>query len=147
VINNPLDPTAFVIPLSTGEQIGADAAGYSWLGNITGGNIFTAARDGGIIGQPPLTVGYFTGLEYAYFGFRFEQDNETYYGWARVGCPVVGINAGWIYDYAYQTSPNTPIMAGAVPEPSTWALLGLGMAWFCVSKIKSGLRWKTARCF
>ena len=124
--NNPLDPTALVVPLSAGQQIGADAAGYNWLGNILGGDIFTAARDSGIIGQPPLTVGYFTGLESAYFGFQFQQDAETYYGWARVGCPLAGLNAGWIYDYAYETSPNTPIFAGVVPEPSSWALFIVG---------------------
>jgi hypothetical protein len=31
--NNPLDPTAFVIPLSAGQQIGSDAAGTT--GSVT----------------------------------------------------------------------------------------------------------------
>jgi hypothetical protein len=125
---NPLDPTAFVIPLSSGQEIGPDAAGYNWLGNVLGGDIFTAARDGGIIGQPPLTIGYFTGLESAYLGFEFQQDAATYYGWMRVGCPLTGINVGWVYDYAYETTPDTPIAAGAVPEPSSLALLAAGVA-------------------
>jgi hypothetical protein len=130
VLNNPLDPTTFPIPLSAGTEIGSDAAGYSWLGDILGGDILTASIGSGIIGEPFLTDGYFTGLESAYLGFDFQQDGETYYGWVQLGCPVVGLNAGWIYDYAYETTPNTPITAGAVPEPSTWALLVFGGAFY-----------------
>jgi hypothetical protein len=125
ITSNPLDPTMFPIPLSAGTEIGADAAGYSWLGDVGGGGELTVARDGATVGQPPLTEGYFTGLESAYLGFDFQQGGETYYGWAQIGCPVVGLNVGWIYDYAYQTLPNTSIFAGEVPEPSTLALLAL----------------------
>ena len=72
-----------------------------------------------------MTMGYFTGMESAYIGLQFQIAGQTYYGWARAGAPVVGINGGWIYDYAYETVPNTPILAGEgeVPEPSTVALL------------------------
>src|ERR1017187_275882 len=134
VLNNPLDPTTFPIPLSAGTEIGPDAAGYSWLGDILIGDIFTAAIDGETIGDPLLTIGYFTGLESAYLGFDFQQGGETYYGWAQVGCPVIGLNVGWIYDYAYETIPNTPIAAGAVPEPSTWGLFMLGATLFFVKR-------------
>jgi hypothetical protein len=109
-------------PFTAGTEIGPSAAGYGWFG----GGLLTAAIDGGIIGQPPLTVGYFTGLESAYLGFRFQQNSETYYGWARVGCPIPELNVGWVYDYAYETTPNTLIMAGEVPEPSTVALILIG---------------------
>jgi hypothetical protein len=122
----PNTPAAFPIPLTYGQQIGPGAAGYSWLGNIEGGDTLTASRDSGIIGQPPLTVGYFTGVESAYIGLQFQDNGQTYYGWARAGAPVVGINGGWVYDYAYETSPNTPILAGQVPEPSTVSLGVLG---------------------
>ena len=129
--NNPLDPTSFVVPLSAGQQIGPDAAGYNWLG----GGLFTASIGSGVIEDPFLTIGYFTGLQSAYLGFDFQQNGETYYGWAQVGCPISGLNVGWIYDYAYETTPNTPIVAGAVPEPSTWALLAAGATFlFCRRK-------------
>lgn len=131
VLNNPSDPTTFPIPLSAGTEIDSGAAGYGWLGNILGGDVLTASIGSGIIGEPFLTDGYFTGLESAYLGFDFQQSGETYYGWVQVGCPVVGLNAGWIYDYAYETSPNTPIVAGAVPEPCTSLLLiGGGLLFF-----------------
>jgi hypothetical protein len=42
--------------------------------------------------------------------------------------------AAWIYGWAYETEAGVPIFAGAtgaVPEPSTLALLGLGL--FAVS--------------
>jgi hypothetical protein len=62
--------------------------------------------------NPFLSVGYFTGLESAYMGFSFQQAGQTYYGWVRVGCPISGLNVGWVYDYAYETAPNTSILAG-----------------------------------
>jgi hypothetical protein len=111
--NNPNDPTAFPMPLTAGQQIGPGAAGYSWLGNILGGDTLTAARASGIIGQPNLTVGYFTGLEQGYIGLQFQQNGQTYYGWVSAGAPYIGINGGWIYNYAYSTIPNAPIIAGA----------------------------------
>jgi hypothetical protein len=133
----PQTQAAFPVPLAAGQQIGPDAAGYSWLGNILGGDTLTASRDSGTIGEPFLTIGYFTGVESAYIGLRFQDAGQTYYGWARAGAPVVGINGGWIYDYAYETVPNTPILAGegAVPEPRTLSLLLVsGAAFWLVRK-------------
>jgi hypothetical protein len=113
----------WVVPLAAGTEIGPDAAGYNW----TSGGLLSAATDGGIIGGPPLTAGYFVDVESAYMGFDFQQDGQTYYGWMDVGSPYAFPTGtlGWIYDYAYETLPDTPIAAGAVPEPSTWALLAM----------------------
>jgi hypothetical protein len=108
----------WLVPLPTGTVIGPAAAGYNWFASSS---LITSARD-------TVTSGYFTDLESAYLGFQFQQNSETYYGWARIGCPVSGLNAGWIYDYAYVTTPNTPIMAGAVPEPSTTMLIILAVS-------------------
>jgi hypothetical protein len=108
----------FVIPLAAGQQIGPDAQGYTWM-QYPAGLILTASADLG-------TVGLFTGLESAYLGLQFQQAGQTYYGWVRVGAPFAGQNGGWLYDYAYETTPDTPILAGAVvPEPtsiSVWLL-------------------------
>jgi hypothetical protein len=116
---------AFVVPLDSLSPIGADPGGFDWTrhGSPSDGLVpsstFTACVDIGCIGL-------FTGLESAYAGLQFQIDGQTHYGWARVGAPLGGLNGGWIYEYAYDTRPGVPILAGAVPEPSTWALLGLG---------------------
>jgi len=118
VRSGPNDLGGLVVPLKQGQKIGSDALGYewlaaddSWLGPV--GSTFTASRASGVIGQPFLTVGYFTGVESAYAGLQFQLAGETHYGWVRVGAPMIGFNGGWIYDFAYETRPNTPILAGA----------------------------------
>jgi hypothetical protein len=118
----------WAIPLQAGALISGDPGQYEWASE---GSLLTASRDGGV--GSPLTIGYFSGLESAYLGFQFQQSGQTYYGWVRAGAPLPFLNGGWVYDYAYQTVPNTPIFAGegAVPEPSTLALLLVfgGTAW------------------
>lgn len=113
----------FGVPLTAGELIGSDAAGYTWI-----------PVSSGVVLQSTLSLsgdsGLFTGVESAYLGLQFQQDGTTYYGWARIGSPY-GYNGGWLYDYAYETSPDTPILTGAVPEPSTFALFGVGCAMLC----------------
>jgi hypothetical protein len=114
---SPPDMRSLAVPVSAGQQIGPDALG-EWVSDSLGSGFTTA------MGR--VTIGYFTGLASAYVGLQFQMDGQTYYGWARVGAPVIGYNAGWLYDYAYETVPNTPILAGQVPEPSTGALIALG---------------------
>jgi len=112
---------SFAVPLSYGQEIGPDAQGYTWVptdGGAYFGSLLTAARSSDTVGEGPLLFGYFTGIEYAYIGLRFQQEGRTYYGWARAGAPLIGFNGGWIYDYAYATTPNKPIAAG-VGVPST----------------------------
>ncbi len=60
-----------------------------------------------------------------YAGFRFAAADGTHYGWVQLS-----VNAG-IIDFtnaAYQTTPNTAIVAGAVPEPGSMAALAAGAA-------------------
>jgi hypothetical protein len=104
-------------PLSGGALIGPDTGtNYTWIGHdpVLGGLVLATERDSGTIGSPILFTGPFAGITAAYIGLQFYSDNQVYYGWVRVGAPAT-INGGWIYDYAYQTQPNTPILAGAVP--------------------------------
>ena len=107
----PNDPSPFVIALGENELIGPDAAGCSWLGNILGGDTLVACRDIGCIG-------YFTDVESAYIGLEFQEGGQTYYGWVRAGALLSFLNGGWVYDYAYETVPDTPIHAGEVRCPS-----------------------------
>ncbi len=67
-----------------------------------------------------------------YVGIQFFAADGLHYGWIRV---LGGFeNDGTILDYAYNTVPGQSISAGAVPEPSTWALLGLGA--FCLWRFR-----------
>ena len=119
----------FAIPLTAGQQIGPDAQGYAWM-QYPAGLILTANADFG-------PIGLFTGLESAYLGLQFQQANQIYYGWLRIGAPFAGQNGGWLYDYAYETVPNTPIVAGqGVPEPSTASLCILAASAVCFRQIR-----------
>jgi hypothetical protein len=127
--------TTFVVPLDSLSPIGADPVPFDWTRHgspsqgLTPWSVFTASVNIG-------SIGLFTGVESAYTGLQFQLGGRTHYGWVRVGAPIAGANGGWIYDYAYETRPDTPILAGAVPEPSTWVLLVTGgfLFWFCGRK-------------
>ncbi len=72
--------------------------------------------------------GPFAGLD-GYLGIRFLIGSELHYGWIHLNCVFSGPYqpaAGRITEWAYNTVPGQPITVGAVPEPSTWALVSLG---------------------
>ena len=96
-------------------MIGPQAAGFSWISDwANGGSLLTA----NLAVEPPWGQGYFSGLESAYLGLRFQQDAQTYYGWVRLGTPLTGLDIAWLFDYPYSTIPDTPIPAGlGVPDP------------------------------
>ncbi len=93
-----------------------------WIQFSSSDGLFTASTGIGVIEGPSQSVGYFTGLQSAYAGFQFEQSGETHYGWMRIGCPIAGLNVGWIYDYAYGTRPGMPIAAGQTNAVSFTAI-------------------------
>jgi hypothetical protein len=76
-------------------------------------------------------AGQFVGQQ-AYMGVEFQRASGTHYGWVSLYvdrfAPVAVIDS-----WAWETRPGVPILAGAVPEPSTLALLvggGLLIVWF-----------------
>jgi hypothetical protein len=120
----------FVVPLAAGQQIGPGAQAYNWMLGPTAFAL-TASADFG-------TIGLFTSLESAYLGLQFQQAGQTYYGWVRLGAPFTGQNGGWLYDYAYETTPDTPILAGAVvPEPTSISLCVLATALITLRRSKN----------
>lgn len=54
--------------------------------------------------------------------------------------PPPFVNGGWLYDYAYEIRPDTPIVAGVVPEPSAGALLAQGADPLWLDRRGRGLR-------
>lgn len=64
-------------------------------------------------------------------GVEFQRTDQTHYGWMLL---QISSDAaiGQIESWAWETRPGVPILAGAVPEPSTWVLLSIGvvlLAW------------------
>jgi hypothetical protein len=59
-----------------------------------------------------------------YWAARFSDGNGNFnYGWVQVDVTGSGMTFGMA---GVETTPNVAITAGAVPEPSTYALLGIG---------------------
>lgn len=62
------------------------------------------------------------------FGVQLSEGGNTHYAWVEI---TFGADAGTraITAWAFESTPGTAILAGVVPEPSTWALLlaGLGV--------------------
>jgi PEP-CTERM motif-containing protein len=64
-----------------------------------------------------------------YLGFYFGAVGSPQAGWAQISTTDGPGGASFeVLDYAYETTPNTPINAGQVPEPSALPLLILGGA-------------------
>jgi len=112
-----LDINSFLPVIVAGTRIGSAPPNPSliWRETINVGPpgpyaaTFNGANNEGYAGYWEAVEGY-TGVEF-YIGA------ELHYAWIRVGSPLTGTHGGYIYDYAYETRPNTPIMAGAKPVP------------------------------
>ncbi|YCM44915.1 hypothetical protein V2O64_02645 [Verrucomicrobiaceae bacterium 227] len=73
-------------------------------------------------GEPGDPSGPFNGKT-AYLGFRFEAATGSHYGYALL--QDVTSSSAIITAYAWESEPNTAILAGAIPEPSAPLLLSL----------------------
>ena len=80
-------------------------------------------------------ISYFAGLSTGYIGFDLVDNGTNHYGWMYVTSPVNDLAIyGEVQSWDYETSPNTPITVGAVPEPSTWGLLMLSAILFVAKR-------------
>lgn len=59
----------------------------------------------------------------AFVGFRFTLNGQTHYGWIQLS---VGPGSIDFISAAYENTPGAAIAAGAIPEPSSLAMLALG---------------------
>lgn len=109
-----------VIPLSSDTLIGSDTLpdDRGWRDTDVK---YTFMQDGTTgIGGP------WVGVAHGILGLHFDIDGERHYGWADIS-----YDNDWtmtLHSWAYETQAGVPIMAGAVPEPSTWALFLCGAA-------------------
>jgi hypothetical protein len=59
-------------------------------------------------------------------GVRFNIGGQEHFAWIRLQVSATG-DSLTIVDWAYEDAPDTPISAGAVPEPGSAGLVGLGL--------------------
>jgi hypothetical protein len=66
----------------------------------------------------------------AYLGIAFDVGESTHYGWIHVILGEVdswtGFKSPITASWAYESTPDTPIVAGVIPEPSTGILTMVG---------------------
>ena len=62
-----------------------------------------------------------------YIGLEISIDNQSHYGWLSIQAPSSPDNRLLVNGWAYEDTPNTPIVAGVIPEPSSIALIGVGI--------------------
>jgi len=113
-----LDFNSYGVPLPTGQEIGSLAPVGAFWDSSANGSSLTSARNSG-------AIGLFTG-QVAYLGVQFTRAGELHYGYLYLDVSFVGANAGNLLALAWDTRPDASIIVGTVPEPSAFALLGLG---------------------
>ena len=62
-----------------------------------------------------------------FLAVRLDISGNSHYGWARLSVDDFSGTIG-LFDWAYESDPDTQILAGAVPEPNALALMALGAA-------------------
>ena len=127
--NTIVTMSSFVADMANGETVGSSLDPvYQWSNAKT--PITTVAE---LLDPETVEDGNFAGKSSGYIGFDVVDNGADYYGWLSVSSPAndAGIY-GEIVDWACETTPNTPIMVGAVPEPSTCALLLAAGGFFAV---------------
>lgn len=123
------DSEPYALPAST--VIGPDSPYlYPEFGNLSGWWTQQSSVPGvaGLHARYDIgTSGFFVGTR-GYIGIEFQIEGETHYGWIDLD------NFTWwqseIHGWAYESEPNKPIIAGAIPEPSSILLTLCGS--FCL---------------
>jgi hypothetical protein len=104
--------TYYVNSFSGGETIGPaseEAGGARFAGRVSGIYFYNFVKTDGYVG-----------LKWDIGG------GNVRFGWARVDVTPDNNGTATLFSFAYEETPNTPIAAGAIPEPSSLALLAAG---------------------
>jgi PEP-CTERM motif len=128
---NPWSATGLAFFSSTNPAGGAYVlSGTSTVGNLAAGTLISGTSTFGS-GVAANTAQFNLNSSNNLFGFRFfnEATSAVHYGWARLSLGASSIDpARMLVEYAYESTPGLGIQAGVVPEPGTYALMGLGIA-------------------
>ena len=132
-----LAPDGFVVPLNLGDLVSSDASSldptYAWFDSAAHPTGFATLGAQAVFDGQFIYTGYWSGRD-AFVGLRFQYEGQTHYGWMEIANNV-GTASGQVLGWAYEIRPDTPILAGEVPEPGTPALLLLfGAAFWLVRK-------------
>jgi len=127
----PPEMGSSLTPLLTGELVGPslDPLLGQWVDQSSPNLAWHSAISG------CLNVGCFGPFAYrtGFMGFDFVAgDGQRHFGWLRIDDTIPGGHV-FVVDWAWAATPGESIMAGAVPEPSTCALLtggGVLVLWF-----------------
>ena len=114
------DKAGYIYSFSQGSTISSDMNPvFVWQGpnSPDGAPTIVSSVDIG-------SMGYFKDSTDAYAGIQLEIEGQLHYGWMHI--QNIGLNIGEITDWAYENNPNTPILAGSIPEPSSMALFAVG---------------------
>ncbi len=114
--SGPLDLNGFAHPFGFGDLIAPEPPqNRSWN---QGMSALLGCREIGCIGL-------WTSGGTNYIGVEFLLGTDTHYGWVAIDMPAI-FGGGILLSYAYESEPNTPIIAGAIPEPSSTVLVATG---------------------
>jgi hypothetical protein len=106
--------TAAAVP--SGKQIGPQ-------GNFQAGGLYMAIQ--AIFDSIPRSSGSWLQVETSFVGLKFLINGQVHYGWARVKLPSPGTYyLGSIYGYAYESTPNQPIVAGQTSGTAEKPVMG-----------------------
>ncbi len=108
-----------VTPLSSDILIGGDTLPTNMGWSDTDFR-YTFMRDY----DPGGVSGPWVGVNHGILGLHFDIDGNRHYGWADISYD--NDYTMTLHSWAYETQAGVPIMAGTVPEPSTWALFLCG---------------------
>jgi hypothetical protein len=132
--NGILERGVFGASLIQGTVIGPNVPGVNWLDGFGNRFIEGLTFDAGSIINPRPE-----GPRIGHLGIRFSAEDGLHYGWFRVLLepwqePPYQVGEYTFHlqrypevlDWAYDSTPNTPIVAGAVPEAGTVMLGAVG---------------------
>jgi hypothetical protein len=66
-----------------------------------------------------------------FLGLSLTLNSQTHYGYLQISSPPGDQYPMFVEHVAYETQPNTPIVAAQIPEPSTLAVAALGLIAMC----------------
>lgn len=115
-----------VAAIEKGEVISSSPSSlnpfYAWFTTTHGPDVAIGGQ--AVFDGQYFYSGNFSGKD-AFIGLQFQSGGNTYFGWIEVANNV-NVASGQVLGWAYETTPDTPILAGEVPEPSTVTLIVLG---------------------